>query len=782
MKFSVNWLREFVELPANAEELADLLTMAGIEIEAIESRGANFDKVVVAQIQQSKQHPNADRLTVCVVDDGSGRARQIVCGAKNYQVGDKVPLALPGAELSGGLKIRESKLRGVDSEGMLCSAKELGIAEDAAGLLILSPEARIGAPIGEIFPTDTIFDVEITPNRGDLLSHFGLAREIAALTGKDIVTDTVPKAEVLPLQTEEGSKITISAQRECPFYSARRIENVKVGPSPDWLRARIEALGIRAINNVVDISNYVMLELGQPTHAFDADKVCGEINVRLARDGEKFLALDGKTYSLTTRDLVIADQERVIGIGGVMGGEESGVTGATRNVLLESAYFLPASIRRTARTLNLPSDASYRFERGVDPQMILPASQRTAELTRQITGGTPGHSIGVAGELPSNPPSLSLRYKRCDELLGTHLESKTVDAILNGFGLQKNGGQGWKIPSYRRDLQGEVDLVEEVIRVHGIDKIPSANRSRFTPLSKADRIYDFETKLRRDLIALGLNEARTSSLLARDQIHDLDELIEVRNPLSEEHVALRVSLIPGLLAALARNVRAGAERIALFEIGNIFAPPKGEERRSLGIAMWGTTKANWRDHQKRRVDFFDLKGVIESLRVPELKFRRGERRGLVLTAEILLAKKRIGFCGQLSNTEAAMLDANGPVLVAEIDLLEIAQSRQRRRLFSGLERYPAVRRDIAMFVAPNVTHAEIVRVIDSANEPLLERIELFDLFTEKVGETAGENRKSLAYSLTYRDKNRTLTNEEVSAVHARIRDRLQREVRAELRE
>ena len=315
MKFSVNWLREFVELPANAEELADLLTMAGIEIEAIESRGANFDKVVVAQIQQSKQHPNADRLTVCVVDDGSGRARQIVCGAKNYQVGDKVPLALPGAELSGGLKIRESKLRGVDSEGMLCSAKELGIAEDAAGLLILSPEARIGAPIGEIFPTDTIFDVEITPNRGDLLSHFGLAREIAALTGKDIVTDTVPKAEVLPLQTEEGSKITISAQRECPFYSARRIENVKVGPSPDWLRARIEALGIRAINNVVDISNYVMLELGQPTHAFDADKVCGEINVRLARDGEKFLALDGKTYSLTTRDLVIADQERPARVG-----------------------------------------------------------------------------------------------------------------------------------------------------------------------------------------------------------------------------------------------------------------------------------------------------------------------------------------------------------------------------------------------------------------------------------------------------------------------------------
>ena len=525
-----------------------------------------------------------------------------------------------------------------------------------------------------------------------------------------------------------------------------------------------------------------MLELGQPTHAFDADKVRGRINVRLARDGEKFLALDGKTYSLTRRDLVIADQERIIGIGGVMGGEESGVTETTRNVLLESAYFLPASIRRTARTLNLPSDASYRFERGVDPQMILPASQRTTELMRQITGGMPRNSIDAAGELPPDPPKISLRYERCDELLGIPIKSKTVDAILSSFGLQKNGNGGWKIPSYRRDLQGEVDLIEEVIRVYGIDKIPSADRSRFTPLSEADRIYDFETKLRRDLIGLGLNEARTSSLIARDQINEPNELIELRNPLSEDHIALRVSLIPGLLGALSRNVRAGMERIALFELGNIFSPPNGEESRSLGIILWGTMSANWRSHQKRRIDFFDLKGVIESLRVPQLKFRRGERRGLVLTAEVLLAKKRIGFCGQLSNTEAAMLDADGPVLVAEIDLLEIAQARQRPRLFSGLERYPAVKRDIAMFVAPNVTHAEVLRVIDAANEPLLEQVELFDLFTEKVGKNAGQNRKSLAYSLTYRDKNRTLTNEEVSTVHARIRDRLQREVRAELRE
>src|SRR5438128_1269125 len=330
----------------------------------------------------SKPHPNADRLTVCVVDDGSGTKRQIVCGAKNYRVGDKVPLALPGAELTGGLKIRASKLRGVESEGMLCSAKELGVAEDAAGLLILSPEAKIGMPIRDLFPPDTILDVEITPNRSDLLSHFGLAREISALTAnklRDVAVAVTGGRTKQPAAEDSGSYnhgVKISALRECPFYSARRIENVRVGPSPDWLRAKIESVGIRSINNVVDVSNFVMLELGQPTHAFDADKLSGAINVRLAREGEQFLALDGKTYALTPENLVIADDERAVGIAGVMGGEESGVTESTKNVLLESAYFLPASIRRTARELNLPSDASHRFERGVDPEVILPASTR----------------------------------------------------------------------------------------------------------------------------------------------------------------------------------------------------------------------------------------------------------------------------------------------------------------------------------------------------------------------------------------------------------------------
>src|SRR5216110_1974630 len=459
MKFSVNWLREFVDVPKNPEDIAELLTRAGIETKNIETRGANIDKVIVSQITASSRHPNADRLTVCEVDDGSSTKRQIVCGATNYKVSDKVPLALPGAKLPNGSEIRKSKLRGVESEGMLCSPIELGLGSDASGLLILSPDAEVGAPIGDLFPADTILDVEITPNRGDLLSHFGLAREIAALTGKKL--KSTPSDSKIAIKK---TGVTITATRECPFFSARKIDNVKVGPSPQWLRARIESVGIRAINNIVDISNFVMLELGQPTHAFDANKLKGGINVRLAREGEKFLALDGKTYSLKPDNLVVADQERAVGIGGVMGGEETGVTDSTKNILLEAAYFLPASVRRTARNLNLPSDASYRFERGVDPGMVLRASQRATELIREIANGNPAKEIAAAGRVPANPPDVTLSYKKCDQVLGLTIKPKAVDEILRRFGLRKTKGakttSRWGIPSYRRDLQRDVDLIE----------------------------------------------------------------------------------------------------------------------------------------------------------------------------------------------------------------------------------------------------------------------------------------------------------------------------------
>jgi phenylalanyl-tRNA synthetase beta chain len=732
--------------------------------------------VIVSQITASSRHPNADRLTVCEVDDGSGTKRQIVCGATNYKVGDKVPLALPGSKLPNGTEIRKSKLRGVESEGMLCSPIELGLGEDASGLLILSPDAKIGATIGDLFPADTILDVEITPNRGDLLSHFGLVREIAALTGKKL--KLVPREVTLEIKR---SGVTIAATRECPFFSARKIENVKVGPSPQWLRAKIESVGVRSINNIVDISNFVMLELGQPTHAFDADKLRGSINVRLARDGEKFLALDGKTYALKQDNCVVADQERAIGIGGVMGGEETGVTDSTKNILLEAAYFFPSSIRRTARNLSLPSDASYRFERGVDPDMILRASHRATELIREIAGGTPAKEIHVAGKLPADPANVSLSYQKCDRVIGVSIKPKTVDEILTRLGLKKtqstSKGATWKVPSYRRDLQRDVDLIEEVVRAYGIDKIPGRTRGRFMPTSPADRSHDLETLfLRERLAGCGLSEVRTSKLISRNASAFCEGAIALRNPLSEDHVALRPGLISGLLGVLQRNIRAGAEGVSIFEIGRVFIPPSGREERHLGILLWGNVASvpNWRSPTNRSLDLFDLKGALECV-VPNLSFRLGKFADLALAVEVWSGDQLIGFGGQLS---ASKTSAPSSVLVAELHADLLLARGESAKKFQELDRFPSITRDIAMMVPDEISHEKILRTIEDPREPLLESVELFDLFTEQVGAA----RKSLAYRLTYRDRSRTLTNEEVTEAHARIRERLKRELGVTLRE
>ncbi len=782
MKFSINWLRQFVELPNDVAQLADLLTLAGVEIEAIEERGANFDNVVVAQIKSSEPHPNADRLSVCQVDDGTGEIRQIVCGAKNYKVGDKVPLARPGAVLTNELKIKPSKLRGVESQGMLCSAKELGIAEDAAGLLILSPEARIGAPISELFPTDTILEVEITPNRADLLSHYGLAREIAALTEKPL-----RELAIAEPRTATGEGVRINAPNECPFYSARRIEGITVGPSPAWLRAKVEAVGVRSINNVVDITNFVMLELGQPLHAFDADKLHGGIDVRLARPNEKFLALDGRTYLLGPQDMVIADAQRAVAIGGVMGGEDTGVTAPTRNLLLESAWFLPASVRRAARELNLPSDASYRFERGVDPGMVLRASQRATQLLREIAGGRPADETIVAGTLPAPPAGFSLRYARCNALLGVKVEPAQADGSLERFGLHKLGGTAeqstWQIPSYRSDLRREVDLIEEVGRVFGINRIPSADRSRFTPVSAADRRYDFEMQLRERLVVRGFSEARTSALVGRSSLGKgfSKEAAELRNPLSEDHVALRPSLLPGLLAALERNLRAGAKSIRLFEVGRVFLAPDGGEVRRLALLLCGqaTERAHWRNGHARSLDLYDLKGALDAIGPAEVSLRRAKDAEFALATEISLDQKPLGIGGQLSSAHGI---SSTPVFVAEIDLPDELMATIGARKFREMQRFPSITRDIAIIAPEALSHQEILRAIHEAREPLLASVELFDLFGGKAAANLGAGRKSLAYSLTYLDKNRTLTSEEVSAAHDRIRARLKSELGVELRE
>jgi phenylalanyl-tRNA synthetase beta chain len=794
MKVSLNWLRELVELPPTVDALVDLLTLAGVEVEGVETRGCAIPNVIVAQIQESVQHPNADRLSVCKVDDGSGTDRQIVCGAKNYKVGDKVPLALPGAKLGPDFTIKVGKLRGVESQGMMCSAKELGIAEDAEGLLILPPDSKVGTPIGELFPADTILDLEITPNRADLLSVNGIAREIGALTGKAVHL-AGPKTAPAPLPAPTLSVTT----PDCPLYTVRKIDSVKVGPSPEWLQRRLEAVGLRAINNVVDVMNYTMLELGEPLHAFDAAKLDGALNVRGARAGEEFLALDGKTYKLAPGHMVIADSTHALAVAGVMGGENSGVTESTTAIWIESAYFEPRSIRRTSRQLGLASDSSYRFERGVDSCVIVEASQRATELIVELCGGQAGEmQLGESSTatLPTHRANyqsapVPLRTDRVAALLGIPVSEDRIDTILTGFGLTKSVG-GWHTPSFRPDLTREVDLIEEIARVVGMEAIPARVQARFAAASPTDLAYDRAMSLRRALVAQGLHEARSLTLipteprgLAFTQTSP-ESLLRVKNPMIDDQVVLRPGLLHGLLSAVATNIRAGATSIRLFEIGRVFSASAGQtETTHAALVLTGpTSERSWRDPEGAATDLYDLKGILIALLGAGTTFQPAENPALALSLVVTLNGQPIGFAGQLWPADTRTLDATAPVLFAELDLAALApaQGNDPGKKYRDIPRFPAVTRDIALLAPLTLAHTEIESTLRASHEPLLTSIALFDVFTDPSGARVPPDKKSLAYSLTYRAVDRTLTADEVSAVHARLKEQLKTQLGVALRE
>ncbi|HEV7404570.1 MAG TPA: phenylalanine--tRNA ligase subunit beta [Chthoniobacteraceae bacterium] len=793
MKLSFNWLRQYVDLSCTPEELAELLTNTGLEVEKMHTRGVSIEHVVVAQIKESVQHPNADRLSVCQVDDGSGTARQIVCGAKNYQVGDKVPLALPGAVLPGDFKIKVGKLRGVESQGMLCSATELQIAEDAEGLLILPAEARVGAPIGELFPADTIFDLEVTPNRPDLLSHLGIAREVSALCGLELKGVRSRRAEL-----DYSHTVEITAE-ECPFYSARCINGVTVGPSPAWLRERLESIGLRSINNIVDVTNFVMMEMGQPLHAFDAATLQGDLKVRLAEAGESFPALDGRTYELKPHYLVIADDARAVALAGVMGGQATGVTAATTSIWLESAYFCGSSIRKTSRELGLMSDSSYRFEREVDPAGTIVASQHAAELIMQVAGGTLGElRLGFAAKAQFGfdlkgaadgieyTTTVPFRKERCTALLGLEIEDDDIEMIFTGFGLRKVE-DGWQIPSFRPDLTREIDLIEELVRVVGMEEIPGWQFTRFSAATPADHRYDRVLELRRTLASLGLHEARGLSLISEKALrYDLagDGAQKIKNPLGEDHTLLRPSLLPGLVEALGRNVRAGEKSIRLFEIGRVFSPDDGEERTYAALLLSGPlSAASWRGGEGRDADIFDMKGLVERLlgeRVMSQRLEPGELA--VLPVNVEWQGRSIGCVGQLAPAMARELDATAPVIFAEIMLDAWLEQDAAPKRYTEVPRFPAVTRDIAFIAPVGLAHSRIVEALREPKEALLADVALFDVFTDPTGAKVPADKKSLAYSLTYRSPERTLTADEVNAVHGKLKDRLKTGLDVQFRE
>ncbi|MDZ4287404.1 MAG: phenylalanine--tRNA ligase subunit beta [Prosthecobacter sp.] len=802
MQVSLSWLSQHLDLTGyTTAQLSDLLTFAGIEVEGIEEKGVASDKVVIAQIKEFVQHPNADKLSVCQVDDGSGALRQIVCGAKNFKAGDKVPLALPGAILPGGFEIKEGKLRGVVSNGMLCSGKELGIGEDSGGILILDPTLDLptGKPFKEVVEADTLFDLEITPNRSDLLSHLGLARELAALTGLPLKGRRDYAETSSKTRSAKEEEVALQATDACPYYTARIIKGVKVGPSPDWLKARLESIGLRPINNIVDITNYVMMEMGQSLHAFDLGKLQAGISVRRAAEGEMITALDGAEQTLLPEDLVIADSVRPIAIAGVMGGQETGVTDTTADILLESAYFTPSGIRRTSRRLGLHSDSSYRFERGVDPQQVHGASDLAAKLILEIAGGTAEDTLISAGEAPALAQPVTLDEACAHRLLGIpDLKAEEAHAILTKLGLAKQSGDAeksvWTIPSYRLDLQRSVDLVEEVARVVGLDRVPSKFTATFASGDASDRQYDHAMQLRQALANRGFNEAQTLRLIAAAQLTDslgsadpAAASAALKNPLSEDHTTLRPSIVPGLIASAALNIRQGVARLRFFELGRVFIKlPNGQTREEerLAILLSGpVSPSSWHAREPQPADLFDLRGLIESLPgVTNVEARRlADTNTFLLHSDLRSGNRVLGWIAQLHPARARQIDARHPVYVAELLLSALRQGSTGPAKFEDLPRYPAITRDVAMELPADLPHAKVSAFFTGIKEPLLVKADLFDVFADPTGVKLPKDRKSVAWTLTYRAADKTLETAEVDAAHARIVAALEKSLPATIR-
>jgi phenylalanyl-tRNA synthetase beta chain len=783
MNVSLNWLATHLDLAGKSiKEIDDLFTFAGVEVEGIIPKGITSEKIVVAQIKEAVQHPNADRLKVTQVDAGEGSLRQIVCGAQNYKVGDKVPCALPGAELPGGFTIGETVMRKVESKGMLCSASEIGLPPGEDGLLILPADAEIGKPAKLLFDSDVLLELEVTPNRPDLLSHYGMARELATL----LKTPLKP-LELPAVTTAAASAIQLDAPAACPLYTAVRISGVKVQESPAWLKQRLESIGLRPINQIVDVTNFVLHELGQPLHAFDAAKLSGDIVVRHANEGEVFLALDESEHTLTADDLLISDASgAALALAGVMGGLHSGVTEMTTDILLESAYFTPQGIRRTSRRTALSSDSSYRFERGVDPQGILTASALATKLILELAGGSAEASIQVAGEAPVLTQPVVLDAQKLDQLMGGSIALPAAEEILTRLGLSKLADGAWDVPSFRADLQRHIDLVEEIARVHGLANVPSRFLGAFVPASPVDAAYDADMVLRRRLAALGLHECQTIKLISDAQVADVlplrplqdGDVIRVKLPLSEDHAVMRPSIVPGLIASAARNVRQQAKSLRFFEMGRVFrnaggGKAKDQESETLAILLSGSNLPTGWTQADRHADLYDLNGVLSALLGErKITFAPKERAGFVLASEIKVDDQNIGVFARLMPTRERELDFTSAVYVAELDLGKIRKLLNSISHVEDLPQFPGSSRDAAMELPLAMPNAKIEAVIAKLAEPLLVSAECFDVFTDASGIKIAAESKSVAYRFHYREPSRTLKTEEIDAAHQNVLDAL----------
>lgn len=775
MNISLNWLSTHLDLSGKSiTEISDLFTFAGVEVEGVITKGISSEKIVVAQIKEAVQHPNADKLKVTQVDAGEGQLRQIVCGAKNYQVGDKVPCCLPGADL-GGFVIGETKMRGVESKGMLAAAEEIGLPKGGDGLLILPKNAPIGVPVKTLFDSDVLLELEVTPNRPDLLSHAGMARELATLLKTPLLTEKSPEVSASAAPTDF---IKLESPSSCPFYTATRIDDITVTESPAWLKERLTSIGLRPINNIVDITNFVLHETGQPLHAFDAAKVSGAIVIRQANDGEKFTALDESIHTLTPEDLLISDESgAALALAGVMGGGGSGVTDATTSILLESAYFAPSIIRRTSRRTSLSSDSSYRFERGADPRSVLTAAALAIKLIAAGSADTQ-----TAGTQPEPPSPVFLDLDRLHHLLGNSIPTAAAEEILTRLGLNKQPDGKWTIPSFRQDLTRHIDLVEEITRVHGLANVPSRLRATSAPTSMVDASYDADMFLRHRLAALGLNECQTLKLIAASQLPDIlplrplaeGDLIRVKSPLSEDHAIMRPSIIPGLVSSAHRNARKQSKSLRLFEMGRVFrnaggGRAKDQESESLAILISGLSHPPSWAAKDRPVDLFDAKAVLSALLPGQtISLQPKERENVALASEVKAGEQSIGTFARLLPSRERILDFPHPVFIAELDLAKLRKFITAGFEVTDLPQFPGSSRDAAMELPIETPNSTIDAILAKANEPLLVSYMCFDLFTDPTGEKFSADKKSIGYRFNYRAGDRTLKQSEIDTAHQHI--------------
>jgi len=798
MKISRKWLRDYVEFDLTDEQLAERLTLTGTEITGITSLNPGLDDVVVGHVLTKQKHPRADRLSVCRVDVGQEEL-EIICGAPNVEAGQKVPVALVGSVLPGDFRIEARAIRGVQSRGMICSEKELNISEEAAGIMVLDDDAPTGKPLQEILSLDdVVLDADLTPNRPDCFSMVGIAREVAAITGKTFHPPVLTSPEPPPAK---GRKVPVTLQdpEACPRYSAQLIGGVKIGPSPSWLARRLLAAGVRSINTVVDITNYVMLEMGQPLHAFDYDLLRGsQIQVRRSRAGEHFVTLDEKEHTLNDEILLICDGERPVALAGIMGGLESEVRPETVNVLLESAYFEPTVIRRGSKTLNISTESSQRFERGVDPNGVLAASHRALGLILELAGGTLLAELTDEYPRPIEPIAVELRTQRVNEMLGTQLETKEIRAHLDSLGLEtdqkadQNDLVTVTVPTYRPDLTREIDLVEEVARMYGYDRIPATVRTGGSLKVTQDEEDRSLNRLRTALCSLGLQEVVSNSLSDPKLLKALDYPEDPRhilNPLSEDLSVLRPSLMPGLVQILAHNRRRALRDLRIFEIGKIFRQPAEgqitDERWSLCGLLAGRNRTRTWDEDDRSVDFFDLKGLLESilikLSIDKFHFLAYDEGGFFQpgrAATLVLGETVCGHLGRLDDAVMQIFDLEEEAYVFDLAVSTLIEAMEGTGRYCELPKFPPADRDLAIVLSEDIPAADVQESIRKSGRGLVVEIELFDIYR---GEQIQAGNKGLAFSLRYQSTEKTLTDDEIEAVQKKILKDLEHRFGAQLR-